>query len=194
MRRTLLLVLLAAAFLTAASPAHAQRYRTREYDRPRNLEGRTMATVHFGISSPTGDLGDFYDSGLGFGGSIGHGISQRVMLSLGVSHHEFDHETFNDQEVSITPVTLNVDYAFGTSNRLMPWVGGGIGMYQVSDQLEGFPDIDESSFGFNLGAGIAGPIARKTLLGAGFRYHSVSGDELPDSQFFTFQIGLGFFL
>lgn len=76
----------------------------------------------------------------------------------------------------------------------MPWVGGGIGAYSVNDQIEGFPDLDETSFGVNIGAGLAGPIARRTMLGGGFRWHSISGDELPDSQFFTFQVGLGFML
>jgi len=194
MRRILSLVLLAAGLLTAACPAHAQRYRSREYDRPRSFEGRTLASVHLGISSPTGNFGDAFNSGLGFGGSIGYGISRPVILSLGISHHEFDSNIFNDESVSITPVTFNADYAFPTHSRLVPWLGGGIGMYHVNDQIVGFPDDDETSFGFNLGAGLAGPIGRKTLLGGGFRFHSVSGDRLPDSEFFTFQVGLGFFL
>jgi opacity protein-like surface antigen len=194
MRRILWLTLLGAGLLTAASSAEAQRYRTRVYDRPRNLEGRTVATVHLGISSPSGNLGDAFDSGLGFGGSVGYGVSEHVMLSLGISHHEFDHEVFSDESVSITPVTFNADYAFDTHSRLMPWIGGGIGMYHVNDQITGFPDDDETGFGFNLGAGLAGPIGRRTLLGGGFRYHSVSGDRLPDSEFFTFQVGLGFLL
>jgi opacity protein-like surface antigen len=192
MRRILTMILLAAAVLTAADAAMAQRYRDR-YERPRRIEGRAVGTVHIGMSSPTGDLGDVFDSGLGFGASIGYGISESVILSLGLSHHSFDHETFSDEKVTITPGTFNADYVFG-SRSLMPWVGGGIGIYNVNDQIEGFPDEDESSFGFNLGAGVAGAIGRRTLIGGGFRYHSVSGDELPDSEFVTFQVGLGFFL
>lgn len=195
MRLRLWLVLFAVALATAPAPALAQRARYHDdYDRPHNLEGRALASVHLGISTPTGNFGDAFDSGLGFGGSIGYGISRQVMLSAAISHHEFDHQVFNDESVSVTPFTFNADYVFPTSGKIMPWVGGGIGMYSVSDEIVGLPDLDETDFGLNFGAGIAAPIARSTLLGGGFRYHFVSGDELPDTEFFTFQIGLGFFL
>src|SRR5688572_21064880 len=150
MRRTLTMILLAAAVLTVAAPVMAQRYRDR-YERPRRIEGRALGTVHIGMSSPTGDFGDFFDTGLGFGASIGYGISESVVLSLGLSHHSFDDEEFSDAKVTITPVTFNADYVFRSGSSLMPWLGGGIGMYQVSDQVEGFPDEDESSLGFNVG-------------------------------------------
>ncbi len=199
MRRILWLALLAAGLLTAVSPAQAQRYRTRQYDRPRTLEGRAIATAHLGISSPSGDFGDVFDSGLGFGGSLGYGISRRVMLSVAISHHEFGGDLPRD-EASMTPVTFNADYAFPTNSRIIPFIGGGIGMYHHSETVQDLfgPGVDfqddETAFGWNLGAGLAGPIGRKTLLGAGFRFHSVSGDRLLDSEFFTFQVGLGFFL
>ncbi len=199
MRRNLPLILLAAGLLTAAGPAHAQRYRYREAAQTRNLEGRTIATVHLGISSPSGSFGDVFNSGLGFGGSIGYGVSRRVMLSLGISHHDFGGD-FPRDDASMTPITFDADYAFPTRGRIVPWLGGGIGMYRHSETVQDLfgPGVDfsddETAFGFNLGAGLAGPVGRSTLLGGGFRFHSVSGDRLPDSAFFTLQVGLGFFL
>jgi opacity protein-like surface antigen len=192
MRRRLHFALLAAGLLAAAAPASAQRY----YDdaRPRGIKDRGLASVHLGISSPTGDLGDAFGSGLGFGATLGYGVSRSVLISVAVSHHQFDSDIFTDEEVSVTPITFNGDYVFTTGSRIRPWVGGGIGAYRVNDQIEGFPDEDETTFGFSLGAGVAGPISRGTLLGGGFRYHAVSGDNLPDSEFLTFQIGVGFFL
>jgi opacity protein-like surface antigen len=191
MRRAPLLSLLAVGLL-AAAPVFAQRH-TNDV-RPRGIESRVLASVHVGLSSPTGDLGDAFNSGLGFGGTIGYGVSRNVLLSFGLSHHEFDSDVFTDEKVSVTPMTFNGDYVFTTGGRIRPWVGGGIGAYHVNDQIAGFPDNDETSFGFSLGAGLAGPISRRTLVGGGFRFHSVSGNNLPDSEFFTLQVGLGFFL
>jgi opacity protein-like surface antigen len=191
MRRALLLSLLAVG-LVAAAPVFAQKY-TNE-GRPRGIDHRVLASVHVGLSSPTGDLGDAFNSGLGFGGTIGYGVSRSVLLSFALSHHEFDSDVFTDEQVSVTPMTFNADYVFTTGSRIRPWVGGGIGAYHVNDQIEGFPDDDETTFGWSLGGGLAGPISRRTLVGGGFRFHSVSGNNLPDSEFFTLQVGLGFFL
>jgi len=202
MRRILLFALLAAAVLSAAAPAEAQRRRYRDndyYDRPGSMEGRAIATLHLGFSSPTGDFDEIYNSGLGFGASLGYGVSRSLLVSFELSHHEFDGELPRD-DASITPMTFNASYLFPTSGRVVPWVGGGLGAYHHAEQIEDFfgPgddfDDDETAMGFNFGAGIAGPVARKTLLGAGFRYHHVDGDNLLDANFFTFQVGLGFLL
>ena len=191
MRRFLLLSVLFAGLLVAV-PAFAQRY-TNE-GRPRGIENRAILGAHVGLSAPTGDLGDSFNSGLGFGANIGYGVSRNVLLSFNLSHHEFDSDVFTDETVSVTPMTFDGDYVFTTGSRIRPWIGAGIGAYRVNDQIVGFPDEDETTFGFNLGAGLAGPIAKRTLVGGGFRFHSISGDALPDTQFFTFQVGLGFFL
>lgn len=191
MRRTLLLSLLAVSLL-AAAPAFAQKY-TND-GKPRGIQSRVLASLHVGLSSPSGDLGDAFNSGLGFGGTIGYGVSRNILLSFGLSHHEFDSDVFTDEKVSVTPMTFNGDYVFTTGSKIRPWVGAGIGAYHVNDQIDGFPDDDETTFGWSLGAGLAGPISRRTLLGGGFRYHSVSGNNLPDSEFFTVQLGVGFFL
>jgi opacity protein-like surface antigen len=199
MRRTLSLTLFALVIASVAVPGYGQRYRYTERS-SRSFDGQTMATVHLGISSATGDFGDVFDSGLGFGASIGYGVSRHVVLSANVSHHEFDSD-FPDVEASTTPFTFNADYAFPTRGKIVPWIGGGIGVYNVELEIDDYfgpgDDLseDESNFGFNLGAGIAGPISRRTLLGGGFRYHFVSeGDEFDDSPFFTVQFGLGFLL
>lgn len=202
MRRILLFALLAAAVLSAAAPAEAQRrrYRDYEYDRPSSsIENRAIATIHLGVSSPSGDFDDVFDSGLGFGGSLGYGVSRNVLLSFELSHHEFDGE-FPRDEASITPMTFNAAYVFSTGGSIVPWAGGGIGAYQHSEQIEDFfgpgDDFDDSetAMGWNIGAGLAGPIARRTLLGGGFRFHHVGGDDLLEADFWTFQVGLGFLL
>lgn len=198
MRRILLYPLLAAAVLSVAAPAQAQYRRYRDYDdRRSSIEGRTIATIHLGVSSPSGDFDEIFNSGIGFGGSIAYGISRSVLLSFELSHHDFDGD-FPRDDASVTPMTFNAAYVFPTGGRIIPWAGGGIGAYQHHEQIEdGIApgvdfDDDETAFGYNFGAGIGGPVARRTLLGAGFRFHHVDGDRLLDANFWTFQVGLGF--
>jgi len=199
MRRIVLYLLLAAAAVAVAAPAQAQRRRYyRDYDRPVGVEGQTILGLHLGVSSPTGDFDTIYNSGLGFGASIGYGVSRSVLLSFEVSHHSFDGDLPND-DASITPVTFNADYILPTGGRVIPWIGGGIGPYHHHEEVDDAQggvlfDDSETAFGYNLGAGIAGPIAQRTLLGGGFRFHHVSGDRLLDAEFWTFQVGLGFVL
>jgi opacity protein-like surface antigen len=200
MRRILLTALLAAAVLSAAAPAQAQRRRVREYDgeRTASIEGRTIATIHLGLSSPTGNFDDIFNSGLGFGGSIAYGVSRRVLLSFELSHHDFDGDLPRD-DASITPMTFNAAYVFPTGGSVVPWAGGGLGAYQHHERIEDVGggiafDDEETAFGYNFGAGIGGPIAHRTLLGGGFRFHHVDGDRLLEANFWTFQVGLGFLL
>ncbi|HYJ32663.1 MAG TPA: outer membrane beta-barrel protein [Candidatus Binatia bacterium] len=201
MRRILLYLLLAAAVLAVAAPAQAQHRRYRDYDRPRSssVEGQTIATIHLGLSSPTGDFDTFFNSGLGFGGSIAYGVSRSVLLSFELSHHDFGGELPRD-DASVTPMTFNAAYVFPTGGSVVPWAGGGIGAYGHHERIEDgiSPGVDfddsETAFGYNLGAGIGGPIARRTLLGGGFRFHHVDGDRLLEANFWTFQVGLGFML
>ena len=84
MRRILLFLLLAAAGLSVAAPAQAQRRRYRDYDRPRNssVEGQTILGIHLGLSSPSGGFDDIYNSGLGIGGSIAYGYLLHRIDSL----------------------------------------------------------------------------------------------------------------
>lgn len=199
MRRILLYLLLAAAVFAVAAPAQAQRRRYyRDTERSYGVEGQTILGLHLGVSSPTGDFDTIFNSGLGFGGSIGYGVSRSVLLSFEVSHHTFDGDLPND-DASITPMTFNAAYVLPTGGQVVPWIGGGIGPYHhheaVDDNAGGvLVDDSETTIGYNLGAGLAGPIARRTMLGGGFRFHHVSGDRLLDAEFWTFQIGLGFLL
>lgn len=191
MRRMLSVVLLALAATLVTSPASAQRYSDRHY----GFSHQTVASLHLGVSMPTGDFGDVFESGLGFGGSIGYGVGRQLLLSANISHHEFDSD-IPGLEASTTPITFNLDYIVPTSGNLMPWVGGGLGIYNVEIEDEEFDfEADESNFGINLGAGLAGRVGNKTLLGGGFRYHMVSdGDEIDDTPFLTLQFGVGFLL
>jgi opacity protein-like surface antigen len=166
-----------------------------------SMEGRTMLRVHAGISAPTGDFDNAANTGVGLGASLGYGISHDVVLAWGVAYHRFDEEVV-DGHVSVTPVTMNVDYGFSTRSKVRPWVSGGLGLYHVSEGLKEFdPAIgfftdtfSENDFGLNFGFGIATPISPRTSFGAGFMFHHIVGNDFPDTDFAALQAGLGFSL
>lgn len=157
-------------------------------------DGRAVLRVHGGASFPMGNFGSSYQTGFAGGGSIGYGVSERVLISWGVAYHRFDHEQVNDVNASVTPYTIGVDYKVPVASGITPWVGGGFGLYHVaeSDNLGGgvTASISENNFGLHFGAGIGAPIGAKTMIGTGLKFHYVGGDNFIDTPFITYQVGI----
>ena len=210
MQRSRFILAAAAALLvfTFAATAHAESSArpVRRYDsdggRSVGLHGATLLRVHGGLSFPTGDFGDAFDMGFGLGANIAHGVSRNVLLSGGVAYHHFDGNGFGG-DASIVPITFNIEYLFPGSEKMHPYIGGGIGMYDVTVDtgtivVPGFGAISasesETNFGINFGAGLAWRGHGNGVWGVGFRYHHIDGDNFPDADFGTIQVGYGFFL
>jgi opacity protein-like surface antigen len=157
-------------------------------------DGRAVLRVHGGASFPMGNFGNSYQTGFGAGGSVGYGVSERVLISGGVAYHHFEHEQFNDVNASITPYTVGVDYKVPVTSGITPWVGGGFGLYHVaeSEDLGGgvTATVSENNFGLHFGAGIGAPIGAKTMIGTGLKFHYVGGDNFIDTPFITYQVGV----
>jgi opacity protein-like surface antigen len=197
-----ILTLIAADAIAASLGLAGDRPARRRWVRSRAADGygvkdQTIVRVHGGLSAPIGNFGDRYGSGVGLGGSIGYGVGENVLLSGGLAYHRFDHEQFTNRDVSITPVTINVDFAIPTQGRAVPWVGVGTGVYHIGESVENgntTVSISENNFGINFGVGVGAPVSARTLFGAGLKFHYVAGDDLIDTPFFTFQMGFGFVL
>src|SRR5262245_53416744 len=148
------------------------------------LHHHTFLRVHAGLSEATGDFGDGLDAGVALGGSVGYGVSRTVLLSGGVAYHRYGVSGDNGH-VSITPVTFNADVVLPTSGSLVPWVGGGFGVYHVSEESPVFVvpggvgtlSVSEDNPGINFGVGFGVPTSRKVLFGAGLKFHHVWGDN-----------------
>lgn len=167
----------------------------------KGIEGRAVVRLHGGVSFPVGNFGDGFSTGFGFGGSLGYGLSENVLVSWGVSHHQFEHETLDGIDWSITPMVINADYKIPASGTVTPWIGGGIGLYMVDAEVPvGGPggtieERDFNNFGLNFGGGISTPIGARTAFIGGLRFHWVAGDEgIIDTPFVTAQVGVGFVL
>jgi opacity protein-like surface antigen len=164
-------------------------------------EGRAVIRLNGGVSFPVGNFGDAFNTGYGFGGSIGYGLSHAVLISAGMAYHDFKFSRDNDVNWSITPFTLNADYRIPSHGPVAPWLGGGIGLYRVRSEVRiGGPggviaDEDFNNFGLNFGGGIGAPLGKKMIFGTGAKFHWVAGDEgIIDTPFMTLQVGVGWIL
>src|SRR6476659_9552975 len=121
--------LTALAVSVAPSRAQAASRRMPSWD------GRAVVRLHGGGSFPIGNFGSDFQTGFGAGGSVGYGVSEHVLVSWGVAYHKFDHEQIAADDASITPYTIGVDYKIPSRHNIAPWVGGGFGLYHVSENL-----------------------------------------------------------
>ena len=194
--------LTAAEAMASALDLGSDRPARRRWERSRvqgsaGVKDLTIIRAHLGLSAPMGNFGESYGTGLGFGGSIGYGIGENVILSGSVARHSFDNDAFTNVDATVTPITVNADFALRTGGRAVPWVGVGTGIYHVSESVDNGPttvSVSEDNFGLNMGIGFGAPISERTLFGAGMKFHYVAGDEFIDTPFFTFQLGFGFIL
>ncbi|HEY6571985.1 MAG TPA: outer membrane beta-barrel protein, partial [Candidatus Eisenbacteria bacterium] len=150
-----------------------------------------------------GDFGDFFDGGLGVGVNVAYGVSRSVLLSAGLAYHTFDGNLLGT-DATVIPFTFNVDAILPTSGSVHPWIGGGMGLYnvEIDSGTINVPffgpisaSVSETNFGFNLGAGFGAPAGSKGVWGAGLKYHHIfEGDTFSDLDFVTMQVGYGFYL
>lgn len=163
------------------------------------FENRAVIRLHGGVSFPVGNFGDAFSTGFGFGGSLGYGLSDNVIVSWGVSHHQFEDENSAGIDWSVTPLVMNADYRIPGSGSVAPWIGGGIGLYMVDAEFPAgggtIREEDFNNFGLNFGGGISTPIGARSAFLGGLRFHWVAGDEgIIDTPFVTAQVGVGFVL
>jgi hypothetical protein len=207
MHRTLFALLA----LTLAAPSTAAGASGAESARPKHqssgaarsgLDGVTLLRLHVGITTPTGNLSDSFDTGLGLGASVAYGVSRTVLLSFGAAYHNFNGDGF-DGDATIVPLTMNVEGILPSSGKVHPWISGGFGFYNIDVESNaifvppapGATSVSETNTGISLGAGIGSRSGDNDVWGVGFRYHHIfEGDEFNDLDFITFQAAYGFFL
>ena len=165
------------------------------------IKGVTMIRFHAGISSPTGNFSDGFDTGWGAGAGAAYGVSPRVLLSGDLAYHHFEEKGVSGR-MEIVPFTVGADYIIPTTGQVHPWVGGGIGIYHLDWSRDVLIDIlppvvvrasaSETDAGIHLGAGVGGPLGARTDWGVGFRIHEIfEGSGFPSSDFITIQFGIG---
>lgn len=161
---------------------------------PLSVEGRVDYAV------PVGDFDDTVDEGLSFGAGLSVGISPGIGLYGTYSRTQFDIEGLTESEVEDTGFSVGLTTALPSVSGISPWVGAGVVLHQFdfNDETDedGNDGIDED-IGFEVGGGLALPLARNVRLtpGIGYRQYGVDvgtllGSAEFDVQYFTAGVGL----
>lgn len=161
---------------------------------PLSVEGRVDYAV------PVGDFDDTVDEGLSFGAGLSVGISPGIGLYGTYSRTQFDIEGLQESELEDTGFSVGVTTALPSVSGIAPWVGAGVVLHQFdfNDETdENGNDGIEEDIGFEVGGGLALPLARNVRLtpGIGYRQYGVDvgtllGTAEFDVQYFTAGVGL----
>jgi opacity protein-like surface antigen len=146
--------------------------------------------VSGGLSIPTGDFGDFFDSGYNAGALLE--FTPRVSpLAIRV---EGDYQRFGVKDVdSNTDLRMisgiaNVLYKFGGATMVRPYVLGGLGLFNVGST--GDEGESENKFGYNVGGGLEIPLSGITVFGD-VRFQQVRVGDEGESNFNLVPIKVG---
>lgn len=178
--RKIVFATVAAALAASAGEAKAQ------LPFPLSIEGRMDYAV------PAGDFDDVVDEGTSWSAGVALGLRPGLGLYATHSHTEFEIEDA-DAEVEDGGFSVGLTAALPTLSGVSPWVGAGLLFHhlEVDDSDDG---IDED-VGFEVGGGLAVPVARNVRLTPGVGYRQYSADaglllgEL-DVQYFTAGLGV----
>jgi hypothetical protein len=161
---------------------------------PLSVEGRVDYAV------PVGDFDDTVDEGLSFGAGVSAGVSPGIGLYATYSRTQFDIEGLDEVEVEDTGFSVGVTTALPSVSGIAPWVGAGVVLHQFDFNDETDEDGNdgiEEDIGFEVGGGLALPLARNVRLtpGIGYRQYGVDvgtllGEAEFDVQYFTAGVGL----
>jgi len=155
---------------------------------PISVEVRADAAI------PTGDFADAVDAAPSFGANVALGLARGFAVYGGYSRTAFELQDLDtnmvDQGFS-AGVTLGIP---ATRLGVQPYIGAGVLIHEL--EVEDGPEFD-SDLGFEVGAGVALPIASNVRLspGVGYRRYSTQFPIGPtsvetDVEYFTAGVGL----
>ncbi len=161
---------------------------------PLSVEGRLDYAV------PVRDFDDFVDEGMSWGVGAALGVSPGVGIYGTYSQTEFQLEDIDDAEVQDEGFSVGLTTPLPSLSGLAPWVGAGLVIHQFDfddETDEGDDDGVDEDLGFEVGGGLAIPLAPNIRLtpGIGYRQYGVDvgtllGTAEFDVTYFTAGVGL----
>jgi hypothetical protein len=186
-----LLVLLSSVVLTTPTPSSAT----------------WLLEANAGVGMPQGDFGEFWDSGLLIGGSVGY-LSAPFEIGADLnflsndpsdSYSEEDLEPFDaTAEFSFMQYGVHARWMPAMQGSLGPYLGVGLAAYKLEEEIESplFPteELSNTSLGVNLKGGANFWLGPAFGIGADVTYHLVWPDEEEighdNASFLGIQAGL----
>lgn len=150
--------------------------------------------VRADMAIPSGDFADAVEGAPGFGVNASLGIAPGLAVYGGYSRTQFE---IKETEVDATDQGFSAGLTAGLpfAAPLQPWVGAGLLIHDFEVE-----DVDadfDSDLGFEVGAGLAVPLARNVRLtpGVGYRRYTTDvplfgGTEEAEISYFTAGVGL----
>ena len=152
----------------------------------------TLTTYNLagGIALPTGNYGNFNESGFSLIGGLGLAMPASPLRFRGeASYSQFNHKAPFNQSSRAGAFTGNAiyDLVMGPGTPFTPYAIGGIGLYGTRD----FDDQDSQwNVGWNLGGGVRFPLTGFSVY-VEARYHSVSRSSV-NASFAPIVFGVAF--
>ena len=153
--------------------------------------------VSFGVSGgltiPTGDFGDFFESGYNAGALL----EFTPQVSPVAIRIEGDYQRFGvkgieaENDLRIISGTANALFKFGSATTVRPYVIGGLGLFNVGGT--GDDGESENKFGYNVGGGLELPLSGITVFGdVRFQQVRFSGDGESNVNLVPIKVGIRF--
>lgn len=141
-----------------------------------------------------------------FGGSVAAGVATKLPYGSLRLEAEYSRNAdaenkesgiIDEDETTITMYDLkmklesqafmaNMYYDFDTNTKLTPYIGGGIGMAKLKAKLSSFGEslgsVDDTTFAWQLGAGVAYAATDHVTFDAGYRYADYGDFSKDDAK------------
>lgn len=181
MKKKSVLLFATLAFMGFAIPTQADAQSTTLY-------------ISGGASFPTGDFGDYSNTGWMAAGGVLFGIGDSgfgagAELFYGQNNHKDEASFFQGEKTTPYGAMAIVDYAFDTGSGVMPYLFGGLGLLVHRFSADNIESESDSQFGYQFGGGVGFPIGGTTQLYIEGRYMGSS-----DTTFFGALAGFAFAL
>ncbi len=138
------------------------------------------ASIHAGITIPTGTFRSRCDSGYHLGFDVDYHVAPRLSLIGLVGYNHFDSGPFSKSDTHWWNISANLKYEF-TPPPLKLYINGGPGFY--------FPRSGTIRLGFNVGLGLGYAFSPGWTLELGGDYHHIFGSG-REPEFFVPHIAL----